>query len=740
MTALSTGIAPATATAGMRGYAATSPLETVEQAMRSCQIESQARGRAFDLLNQYGLLRMVVGIEAPYRIAQVSNDLLDQFQLCAAQIIGRTMGVLSGPDTATETLMGLVKAAKAGKDSCEVLMLYSTTSGGDMFCVACMPYYSKQGEVEGALLELTPYQSALSLKSALQDAGEEVDIVKAEAHSSELQALYGMTESMVLNSSCISKESERKLSELPDQYGLLRMVVGIEAPYRIKQVSNDLLDLFQLHAGQVIGRTMGVLTGPCTASETLMGLVKAAKASKEARAVLMLYSTSGAGDMFCVACMPFYSKNGEVQGALLELTPCQAPSLKNAAQDDGKAKVIVEVEEPNRTVFCTPEFEALYGLTESMVLGRSLNLIHGPSFDRRSWNQLLSSARQGASSKHMLVTATSDCREIETMIDMQPIVSAAGFITHILICATPRHLPYNLETPSLCHLEYDVHRAPARDFQSDTYGHPQMPSHAMSVATHAPAKEQSLFPLSFDPTYGMPAQRVTQRSGDPFLESAALQEHYHSAIPGPRTQASTRQVGVSTVIPRRKAGQVADSVAMPVSITVETLKLYANVPLAKAAALLGISSTAMKKACRRLGVTRWPYTSDETNSAQIPNSNAAGQVDAAYVRKLFRKYCAPPAPRVKDSMAAAASECILAPLNSVLGFPPITVPASTRSDGEAKLLNDARAIAPAKVEDAVTKNVGAVPSSESSSTSFSEALTPHLEHFLEAMKTQHRIP
>ena len=68
MTALSTGIAPATATAGMRGYAATSPLETVEQAMRSCQIESQARGRVLDLLTQYGLLRMVVGIEASMKI------------------------------------------------------------------------------------------------------------------------------------------------------------------------------------------------------------------------------------------------------------------------------------------------------------------------------------------------------------------------------------------------------------------------------------------------------------------------------------------------------------------------------------------------------------------------------------------------------------------------------------------------------------------------------------------------
>jgi hypothetical protein len=94
------------------------------------------------------------------------------------------------------------------------------------------------------------------------------------------------------------------------------------------------------------------------------------------------------------------------------------------------------------------------------------------------------------------------------------------------------------------------------------------------------------------------------------------------------------------VIPRRKAGQAGGDVASPVSITIETLERYSSVPLSKAAILLGISSTAMKKACRKLGVTRWPYSTHSRAKLPPPppKSSLTMQVDSAYVRKLFRKY------------------------------------------------------------------------------------------------------
>ncbi len=43
------------------------------------------------------------------------------------------------------------------------------------------------------------------------------------------------------------------------------------------------------------------------------------------------------------------------------------------------------------------------------------------------------------------------------------------------------------------------------------------------------------------------------------------------------------------------------------SLTLEILRCYAGIPLYKAASRMGICETALKSACRKLGVKRWVY-------------------------------------------------------------------------------------------------------------------------------------
>ena len=66
---------------------------------------------------------------------------------------------------------------------------------------------------------------------------------------------------------------------------------------------------------------------------------------------------------------------------------------------------------------------------------------------------------------------------------------------------------------------------------------------------------------------------------------------------------------VSTVFPRRKTcdDKRDFSAPAPVDVTLEVLEQLCSLSLPKAASKLGISATAMKKACRKLGITRWPY-------------------------------------------------------------------------------------------------------------------------------------
>ena len=85
---------------------------------------------------------------------------------------------------------------------------------------------------------------------------------------------------------------------------------------------------------------------------------------------------------------------------------------------------------------------------------------------------------------------------------------------------------------------------------------------------------------------------------------------------------------VLTVIPRRKArGNAGQPCARnrrmaPVCITLEVLHKMSSLSLAAASDCLGIT-TAMKKSCRKLGVTRWPYHPHKAASADGSQEHGA---------------------------------------------------------------------------------------------------------------------
>ena len=63
---------------------------------------------------------------------------------------------------------------------------------------------------------------------------------------------------------------------------------------------------------------------------------------------------------------------------------------------------------------------------------------------------------------------------------------------------------------------------------------------------------------------------------------------------------------ISRVHPRRKRGQIQNKQA-PVYVTQETINMLKRLPLPQAAASIGMSATALQRACRKLGVQRWPF-------------------------------------------------------------------------------------------------------------------------------------
>mmetsp|Transcript_10274 Transcript_10274/g.26611 ORF Transcript_10274/g.26611 Transcript_10274/m.26611 type:complete len:292 (-) Transcript_10274:468-1343(-) len=75
---------------------------------------------------------------------------------------------------------------------------------------------------------------------------------------------------------------------------------------------------------------------------------------------------------------------------------------------------------------------------------------------------------------------------------------------------------------------------------------------------------------------------------------------------------------MSLIFTRRRAGQSARASNEPVVLNRKRVQQLFDLPLKDAAALLGISMTALKKACRKIGVERWPY-----RKVQAPKAHAS---------------------------------------------------------------------------------------------------------------------
>jgi len=78
---------------------------------------------------------------------------------------------------------------------------------------------------------------------------------------------------------------------------------------------------------------------------------------------------------------------------------------------------------------------------------------------------------------------------------------------------------------------------------------------------------------------------------------------------------------VNTIFPRRKAGQHTRLNSKPVVLNDKVLGELFNLPLHEAAGKLGISATAMKSACRKLGIKKWPYRTVQSAKSSTPRSS-----------------------------------------------------------------------------------------------------------------------
>jgi hypothetical protein len=115
----------------------------------------------------------------------------------------------------------------------------------------------------------------------------------------------------------------------------------------------------------------------------------------------------------------------------------------------------------------------------------------------------------------------------------------------------------------------------------------------------------------------------------------------------------TARGSVNTIFPRRKQGQHTRTNSQPVVLNEATLSQLFTLPLHKAAMKLGISATAMKSACRKLGIKKWPYRSLNVTTTKSQRSHNCSPPETPPRRGAPRSSSYPSSDLSRDALLLA---------------------------------------------------------------------------------------
>ncbi|EKX37889.1 hypothetical protein GUITHDRAFT_115862 [Guillardia theta CCMP2712] len=109
----------------------------------------------------------------------------------------------------------------------------------------------------------------------------------------------------------------------------------------------------------------------------------------------------------------------------------------------------------------------------------------------------------------------------------------------------------------------------------------------------------------------------------------------------------------ANVFPRRKKGESERSSNCSLSLSLVDIKSLFYMRQSEAATFLGISLTAMKNACRRVGISRWPYSRQRPdmvnqNKSQGENTQSVANIPAKQEDSSAKESEDPQGPSTRD--------------------------------------------------------------------------------------------
>lgn len=218
---------------------------------------------------------------------------------------------------------------------------------------------------------------------------------------------------------------------------LPRIVVKVAAPHAIVGVSPALKEVLGFHEKEMIGRSLNIVQGPMTNVALLSQKIIAAAGGEVIEEAFILYTNKGEDRVVTIEFEPEISlvADGDIKITQVILTVEHGDWVpkKIADADDGRAKVTVKAVAPYSVEQTSPAFNLMYGLKESLILNRTLNVIFGPRTDATMFRQLLQRAK-AAKTQHvdMWTTRPADMSNLYVRVTIFPVLDK-GEILHYMV-------------------------------------------------------------------------------------------------------------------------------------------------------------------------------------------------------------------------------------------------------------------------------------------------------------------
>mmetsp|Transcript_63213 Transcript_63213/g.131509 ORF Transcript_63213/g.131509 Transcript_63213/m.131509 type:complete len:507 (+) Transcript_63213:74-1594(+) len=452
--------------------------------------------------------------------------------------------------------------------------------------------------------------------------------------------------------------------------------VSTDGRLRFHEISQEWLDLFQFSREEVAGRTLRMVCGPDSNINDIAVVIQTAKDGKSKECPVWLYSSSGRGKLVIVKGLPM---NLEDAACTLEMHNSEAITMKEAlcvtdtqVAGDESCRVLVSSRLTIENV--NSKFLSLFGYAYEHVKNRSLRFLNGPATDISSLSNMFNSARSGFSQSGTVIVYSKNCQKITCRVTVSPVVESNCISSFMLtLTSTPcsdgfansmecEQVPAITSDVPVTRSDIPVISCDGKDVGSSCEHDVAPPENKVKIPVMLSEWDDMVSSMERSCAIATPIEnphetprghlspvaRSTVSSSEttpsvpeePCLDgfhfaggiSNSVSPH-HEAESDSECQGGTQAGDSLRLFPRRKQRDGGGGLLVaPVEISVQMLQEMGVKSMKEAAQELGIATSTLKKACRRLGIKRWLHSTN--NPAPTP----ANTYSSAYVRRLFSKY------------------------------------------------------------------------------------------------------